>query len=78
MLQILPPLALIAAIASATLLIVLWYFEDLRGRKLAMAAAWFLIAAYCQFFGDSPVMGTVGLTLQTVLVIWLIIRWRIT
>jgi len=78
MLTILPPLALIAAIASASLLVVLAYFRELRGGKLALAVGWFLIAAYCQFFGASPIMGAAGLALQTILAIALILRWKMT
>ena len=78
MLDVLPALAWIAAITSASVLIVLGYANDLRRRTIVILAGWFLVAAYCQFFGGSPLVAATGLALQTLLAIGLIVRWRMT
>ncbi len=76
MLTIFPFLAWLATIVSAVLLVVLWRFGELRPWALAVLLAWFVIAAYCEFFSTSAAMGAVGSGLQTLLAIVLILRWR--
>jgi hypothetical protein len=76
MLQILPFGAWIATVTSLVFLVVFWTSGEL-GRVSAVAhAAWFLAAAYLQFFGPSLIAGAVGLALQTVLAVYLLVRWR--
>ena len=76
MLQIFPFLAWLAAMTSAILLIVLWLSGELSSISLTAGISAFLIAAYCQFFGRSAMTGALGLLLQTMLAIYLIVRWR--
>jgi hypothetical protein len=76
-LDILPFLTWLAAITSVVLLVVSWKFGELRRSGVAALVGWFLVAAYCQFFGGSPLVSAVGLFLQTMLAILLMIRWRL-
>jgi hypothetical protein len=62
-------LAMLAMLAAA---------GDLRGRSAAVLIALFLMAAYAQFFSGSVIARAVGLTLQTLLAISLIVRWRLS
>lgn len=78
MLPILPFLTWFAAITSAALLLALWSLGELRRWSLAFLFGWFLVAGYCQFFAGSPVVGAVGLCLQTILSVYLIVRWRLS
>lgn len=78
MLQIFPFLQWLAPIASAVLLILLSRFGDLSRRAAGLALGCFLIAGYMQFFGGSPVMGAVGLLLQTLVALALFLRWRVS
>ena len=78
MLEVFPFLAWLAAITAAVLLIVLWRFGELGPRSVAVLLGWFLIAGYLQFFAGSMVLGAVGLLLQTMLAIYLIIRFRLS
>jgi hypothetical protein len=68
----------LAAIASAAVLIGLGYTNELRRRTVVLLAGWFVGAAYCQFFGGSPLVAATGLALQTLLAIGLIVRSRMT
>lgn len=76
MLQLFPFIVWLAAITSVVLLVVLWNLGDLRFRTAALLTAWFLVAAYCQFFAGSASVGAVGLALQTALAVTLLIRWK--
>lgn len=78
MLQIFPITAWLAAITSAVLLAVLWNLGELGRRSLAVLLGWFLLAGYCQFLAGSTVVSAVGLLLQTLLAIYLILRWRLS
>jgi len=77
-LQIFPITAWLAAITSAVLLAVLWNLGELGRRSLAVLLGWFLLAGYCQFLAGSAVVSAVGLLLQTLLAIYLILRWRLS
>ena len=77
MLQIFPFIAWLAPLTSAALLIGLWHLGDLRRPVLAVLVGWFLIAGYCQFFWGSAVVAAIGLLAQTLLAIYLLIRWRL-
>ena len=76
MLFFFPWLAWIAALTSATLLIVMWTLGELAPRALAALGGCFLLAAYCQLFSASALVGAFGLLLQTLLAIFLILRWK--
>lgn len=78
MLQIFPFLAWVAVVTSAVLLIVLWRFEELGARSVAILVPWFLIAAYSQLFGSSGTQVALGLVLQTVLALYLVLRWKLS
>jgi hypothetical protein len=75
---ILPYVRLLAALTSASLLFVLWYLGELRPRIAIVLAGWFSIAGYCQFFTASAAVAAVGLLAQTVLAIYLLLRWRLS
>ena len=77
MLQILPFVTWVAIVTSVVLLAALFAFGDLAPRVLAILIAWCGVAAYCQFFGASAAVSAAGLALQTILAIYLILRWRI-
>jgi len=76
-LQIFPFIAYLAPLTSAGLLIGLWAVGDMSPRIFAVLVGWFLIAGYCQFFWGSAVVAAVGLLAQTVLAVYLLIRWRL-
>lgn len=78
MLQIFPFLAWLAAIISAILLAALWNAGELGPGALGVLAAWFLVAAYCQFLGGSAIVAALGLLCQTILAVYLIFRWKLT
>lgn len=78
MLDVLPFLAWLAAITSGVVLAVLWSGGELRPRSRLILLAWFLIAAYLQFLGGSPVQSAMGLLLQTMLAVGLIVRSRLS
>ena len=77
MLQILPFLTWLAAIASGALLVSLWNLDELRRSSGAVLVGWFLFAAYLQFFGGSPGVRAVGLSFQTILAVVLSVRWKL-
>ncbi len=76
MLYIFPFIVWLAAVTSVVLLTVLWNLGELGLRGLAVLLGWFLLAGYCQFFGGSAVLRAVGLLLQTLLAIYLVLRFR--
>ncbi|MBP1636857.1 MAG: hypothetical protein H6Q10_3431 [Acidobacteria bacterium] len=71
-----PFLGWAAVITSASLIAMLRANGDLEPRELALLMAWLLLAAYLQFFGSSLAPSTAGLVLQTVLAVYLLIRWK--
>ena len=78
MLLIFPWVVYLAAVTSAVMLIVLWKCGEVGRRALVVLSGWFLLAAYCQFAGASAVVAAAGLGLQTLLAIYLVLRWRLT
>ncbi len=78
MLEIFPFLVWLATVASAVLLAVLWKSGELRPGTLGLLLGWFLVAGYCQFFASSALVSAIGRALQTILAIFLILRWRWT
>ena len=77
MLQVFPFIAWLATVTSAVLLILLWILGEVRRRDVALLAGGFVLAAYCQFAAGSPVVAAVGLILQTILAVYLLLRWRV-
>ena len=71
-----PFLAWLAVVTSAALLASLYASGDLGRGSLSLMLGWSLVAAYCQFFGASAAIAAGGLALQTVLAVYLIIRWK--
>ena len=78
MLQIFPFLVFLAPLTAAVLLVVLWSLGELAGRSLGVLLVWFLLAAYCEFLAGSAIVRAVGLLCQTMLAIYLILRWRLS
>lgn len=78
MLFVFPWLAWIAALTSVTLLIVMWTSGDLAPRALAVLAGCVLLSGYCQFSSSSAPVAACGLSLQTLVAIYLIIRWKLS
>jgi hypothetical protein len=72
-----PFLPYLAAVVGAVLLAVRWTAEDASPLARAVLLAWFVVAAYCQFFGGSAVLSAAGLALQTALAVYLLIWWRV-
>ena len=77
MLQIFPFLTWLAVVTSAVLLAALWHLGQLRPRGFAFLLGWLLVAAFCQFLATSAVVAAVGLLLQTILAVYLIVRWKV-
>jgi hypothetical protein len=75
--QIFPFAAWLALATSAVLLVMLLTLGELRLRGGSVLVGWFLAAAYCQFFALSADVAAAGLALQTLLAIYLILRWKL-
>ena len=72
------PFALwLSVVTSIVMLCVLWMSGELEGRGGLVLLAWLVLAAYGQFFGASSAGATGGLVLQTVLAIYLLVRWKL-
>lgn len=73
-------LAWVPLLVSVVVLSTVWiahvWFDGGSARTLLALTAWFLIAAYLQFFGTSSPMTTTGLVLQAILAICLLIRLK--
>ena len=78
MLQLFPFLVYLAPIVSMVLLIMLAAAGELRYRARLVLGAIFAVAAYAQFFGRTALLGAAGLGVQTLLAIYLIVRWRLS
>jgi hypothetical protein len=75
-LQLFPFVVYLAPITSLVLLVMLASAGELRlGAGLVLGAI-FAVGAYCQFLGGSAIVAALGLGLQTLLAIYLIVRWR--
>jgi hypothetical protein len=77
-LQLFPFAVYLAPIVSVVLFVMLAAAGELRWRAWLALGAIFAVAAYCQFLGGSPVIAAGGLGLQTLLAIYLIVRWRLS
>ncbi len=78
MLQLFPFVVYLAPITSLVLLVMLASAGDLRYRAGLLLGAIFAVAAYGQFVGGSAIVAALGLGLQTLLAIYLIVRWRLS
>lgn len=70
-------LAFLPVIASAVLLVLLWWAEDLRGPWLVACIVWWVAALGMQFFSTSARAVTAGLVLQAALAVTLDVRRRL-
>lgn len=75
LISFLAPLAILTSIVMLVLLIAIGEV-GLRGGVLL--AALLLAAGYAQFFGASMAIAVTGLGCQTLLAIYLLVRWRLT
>jgi hypothetical protein len=71
----LAPLAILTSIVTLVLLVAI---GDVGPRRAAVLGGVLLAAGYAQFFGGSMLVVLAGLGCQTVLAIYLLIRWRLT
>jgi hypothetical protein len=76
MLQLFPFVTWLAAGTSLVMLVLLGASGELGRLSAVASAAWLLIAGGCQFLGRSAIVSAIGLCLQTLLAIYLILRWR--
>jgi hypothetical protein len=65
-----------AVLVSAVLLADFYRNGALLGKSLAIHVSWFAAAAWLQFFASSAALSATGLLLQTVLAVYLILRWK--
>ena len=65
------------AIASAVLLALLWARNELPGRVSWFLAGWFLLALAAQYLATANGVWIIGLSLQTALAIFLLIKQQI-
>jgi hypothetical protein len=77
MLAFFPVLGWLAAGTAVVMLVMLQALGALPLRQRATLVACLLLAGYCQFFAESPLVAAGGLALQTMLAIYLIVRWRL-
>jgi hypothetical protein len=70
-------LAPLATLTSIVMLVLLLATGEVRLRGGVLLAALFLAAGYAQFFGASPGVSVIGLGCQTLLAVYLIVRWRL-
>lgn len=66
----------VAVLISAVLLVSLYWDGGLGRTSVTVHLSWFAVAAWLQFFAASASLSAMGLVLQTVLAIYLILRWR--
>jgi hypothetical protein len=66
----------LALLVSAVLLVTFARDGSLAGKSLAIHVCWFVAAAGLQFFGASAGTSAAGRLLQTILAVYLILRWK--
>jgi hypothetical protein len=76
--QFIPFIDWLAALTAIALLIVLWQSGDIGQVEGAVLAVWFVAAAGVQLFSDSFLATRIALAAQTVLAVYLIIRWKMS
>ena len=72
-----PYIAWVAPITSFVLLAVLWQLDEFGRSSLVILPGCFLIAGYLQFGTSSQALSAAGLFLQTILAVYLIMRWKV-
>ena len=77
MLLLFPFIAYVAVVTSAALLGMLYAYGELGPAHRAVLPVWLLLAGYCQFFGGSAAVATLGLVLQTCLAVYLLLVWKV-
>jgi hypothetical protein len=75
LISFLAPLAILTSIVVLALLVTM---GDVTLRGGVVLAALLVAAGYAQFFGGSMVVSMIGLGCQTLLAIYLVVRWRLT
>ena len=70
-------LSWLAAATSIVVLVMLVASGDLTLRTAAVVGVLILLAAYAQFFAGSPLVRAAGLGLQTLVAVYLLVRWRL-
>lgn len=75
---VLPFVVWLAIVTSAVMLVVIWVSGESGRTHGSVALGWLLVAGYCQLFGTSAVMAAIGLILQTLLAIYLLVRWKLS
>ena len=76
MVQFIPFIDWLAALCSVTLLIVLW--DEIGSVQRALLSGSVVSVAGIQFFTDSFTTAKIAVALQTVLAVYLIIRWKMS
>lgn len=75
MISFLAPLAIVTSVVMLAMLIAI---GDVGRRGALLLPAWLLAAGYAQFFGPSARVTVLGLGFQTLLAVYLAVRWRLT
>ena len=78
MIQFIPFISWLAALTSVVTIAILWTTGELGPRATAVLSAWFLGALYLQMFGASMMVAAIGLSLQTLLAVYLSIRLKLS
>jgi hypothetical protein len=73
-----PFLMWLGVITSGVLLSLLWGLGELRRGTLVVLTGCLLLAGHFQLFAGSPTMAVAGLVAQTMLAIYLLVRWRLS
>lgn len=76
MVQFIPLIDWLATLCSVALLIVLW--DEIGSLQRALISGSVVSVAGIQFFTDSFTTAKIAFALQTVLAVYLIIRWRMS
>jgi hypothetical protein len=77
-LEFFPVVGFLAIATSMVTLGMLLTLRDLRTRTAVTLAAGVAAAGYCQFFASSTAVAVAGLLAQTLLAVFLVVRWRLT
>ena len=70
-------LSWLAMATSIVVLVMLASAGDLNLRSGIVPAVLIALAAYAQFFSHSPLIAAAGLGLQTLVAVYLLVRWRL-
>jgi hypothetical protein len=67
----------LALVTSAVLVVVLWKLGDLGVFHALVVVVCCAAAAYLQFFGGSGIATAIGVGAQSLLAIYLVLRWKV-